>query len=149
MALQIDPDGRKTTEFECHDCGETAQRVWGFVLDDGDAHAIYFASLYRHDGDEAYVDVILSPTWADDVDDHETFGCRVGTIENQEDPGASLVTGGAAAPDTQLFGHKLTREEAMANPRLDEFWQVVDHILESDPLVRQHVFGPDAQEPVG
>lgn len=149
MALLIDPDGRKVAEFECHDCGEANQRVWGFILADGDAHAIFFASLYHHDGDEAWIDVILSPTWADDVDDHETFGCRVGPLEGQDDPGASLVTGGAAAPDTQLFGRKLTREDAMENPRLDDFWHVVDHILESDPLVRQHVFGPDVEEPVG
>jgi hypothetical protein len=37
----------------------------------------------------------------------------------------------------------------MENPRLDDFWHVVDHILESDPLVRRHVFGPDVEEPVG
>ena len=149
MALVIDPDGRKTTEFECPDCGETAQRVWGFILRDEDAHAVFFASLYDHDGHEAWIDVILSPTWADDADDHETFGCRVGPIQGQDEPGASLVTGGAEAPDSQLFGHKVTRDEALEHPKLNDFWEVVDHVLEHDPLVHDHVYGPDAAQPVG
>lgn len=144
MALKIDPEGRKVAEFDCPDCGEPSRRVWGFILRDGDAHAIFFASCYHHGGDEAWIDVILSPTWADDVDDHETFGCRVGPIEGQEEPGASLVTGGAEAPDSELFGHKLTRDEALEHPRLDDFWEVIDHILAEDPLVRQHIYGPSA-----
>lgn len=141
MALTIDPEGRKVVEFDCPDCGEQAQRVWGFILDDDNAYAVFFASLYHHDGHEVWIDVILSPTWADGVDDHETFGCRVGPIEGQDDPAASLVTGGAEAPDTQLFGRKLTREDALEHPRLDDFWAVVDHLLEHDPVVREHVYG--------
>ena len=141
MGLAIEPD-RKVSEFECPDCGGSVQRVTGFVLRDQDAYAVYYASCYHHDGHEAWFDVIFSSTWAEGVDDRETFGCRVGPIEGQTTPGASLTTGGSAFRDAEIFGRKLTREDAISHPRLPEFWEVVDHILVTDPLVRDHVYGP-------
>jgi hypothetical protein len=143
MSLEIDSD-RQVSEFSCPQCGGVIQRVTGFVYRDHDAHAVFFASCYHHGGHEAYIDVVFSPTWADGVDDRETFGCRVGPIEGQADPGATLVTGGAAFRDSARFGRKLTRDESLAHPRVGEFWAVVDHILAHDPLVREHVYGPGA-----
>jgi hypothetical protein len=128
VGLAIEAD-RKVNEFDCPDCGVPIQRVTGFVLRDDKAYAVYYASCYHHGGHEAWFDVIFSPTWAEGVDDHETFGCRVGPIEGQAEPGASLTTGGGAFRDSQIFGRKLSRDEALTNPRLAEFWEVVDYIL--------------------
>lgn len=143
VSIQIEPD-RQVNEFTCADCGEPIQRVTGFIARDQDAFAVYFASCYHHNGHEAWIDVICSPTWAGSVNDRETFGCRVGPVDGRSEPGASLVTGGAAFSDSETFGRKLTRDEALTHPRLPDFWEVVDHILTRDPLVREHVYGPDA-----
>lgn len=116
----------------------------GFIHRDGDALAVYFASCYHHGGHEVWIDVVFSPTWAEGVDDRETFGCRVGPIDGLNDIGSSLVTGGIAFPDSLNFGHKLTRDEALAHPRIREFWDVVDHVLTKDLLVREHIYGPGA-----
>ena len=47
---------------------------------------------------------------------------------------AAVVTGGAAFPDSLNFGRKLTRDEALVHPLLNDFWAVVDHILSHDQL---------------
>lgn len=143
VALTIDPE-RQVKEFTCEHCGGPSQRVTGFVHRDGDALAVYFASCYHHGGHEVWFDVVFSATWAEGVDDRVTFGCRVGPIEGQDDPASSLVTGGAAFRDSLNFGHKLTREEALAHPLLADFWAVVDHVLSHDQLVRDHIYGPGA-----
>lgn len=138
--LEIEAN-RTVAEIRCDHCAEPFQRVTGFVYRDGEAHAVYFASCYHHDGHEAFIDAVFSPTWQDGVDDHVTFGCRVGSLEREREPGASLVTGGAAFADKPLFGRKLSREDALSHPFLGDFWAVVDHILVNDPLVRDHVYG--------
>ena len=143
MALAIEPDV-KLVEHVCARCDEPFQRVTGFINHDGDAHAVYFASCYHHGGHEAWIDVIFSKTWEDGVDDRETFGCRVGPVAGQSEPAASLVTAGSAFRDSLLFGRKLTREQALAHPRLPDFWAVVDHVLTNDRVVRDHVYGPGA-----
>ncbi|MFI7307424.1 hypothetical protein ACIBM8_29870 [Micromonospora aurantiaca] len=56
-------------------------------------------------------------------------------------PAATLVNGGEVAGDSPIFGRKLSREEGLAHPRLAEFWQMVDLVLERDALVRRHLVG--------
>ena len=44
---------------------------------------------------------------------------------------------GSAGP---VHGAVLSREQALAHPRLPEFWQVVDFVLAEDPLVHAHLY---------
>src|SRR4051794_27424917 len=120
-------------------------RVTAFVRKNGDAYAIYYASCYHHDGHEAWIDVVFSPTWDEDADDHVTFGCRVGAVQGQVQPAASLVPAAAAWRDSRVFGHKLSRDEARDHPWLGEFWDLVDHVLTHDPAVSTHIYGPGAE----
>ena len=143
MGLTIEP-GARVSERDCPDCGQPFQRVAGYVSCDGDRYATYIASCYHHDGHEAYFDVVFSPTWASDVDDHETFGCRVGLIPGTTGLQASLTPAASPFPDSTLFGRKLNRDEALEHPRLTDFWAVVDHLLENDPVVRKHIYGEGA-----
>lgn len=117
----------------------------GFVYRHADAYAVYYASCYHHDGHEVWIDAIFSPTWEDEVDDHVTFGCRVGAFEGRLDPAATLVSAASAWADSRTFGHKLTREEALVHPLIGEFWILVDHILTHDRVVSKHLYGPGAQ----
>jgi hypothetical protein len=143
MRLSLDEDSRQLRRFVCDCCNTPAERTWAFVHRDGAAHAVYFASCYHHgDAHEAWIDVILGTWGTGSVDDHVTFGCRVGAVPGSPAPAASLVRGGDVAPDEPVFGRKLTREEALTHPRPPEFWQVVDLVLTNDHLVHQHVYGP-------
>jgi hypothetical protein len=141
LLIEADPS---VSEHTCGHCGERFQRVTAFVYRGRDAHAVYFASCYHHDGHEVFIDAVFSPTWEEGVDDHVTFGCRVGPIEGQTSPAASLTTAAAAFSDKPLFGLKLSREQALTHPLLGAFWSLVDHVLVNDPVVRRHVYGPGA-----
>lgn len=141
--LEIEP-GAKVVEGTCDHCGQPMTRVTGFVHRDGDACAVYYASCYHHDGHEVWIDAVFSPTWEEGTDDHFTFGCRVGRVDGQEEPAASLVPAAAAWGNSRVFGHKLSRDEALAHPMLGEFWALVDHLLIHDSVVSAHIYGTDA-----
>lgn len=138
----IDESSRQVRQFVCGCCNTPADRTWANVYDGDAALAVYYASCYHHRGvHEAWIDAILG-TWGHNrFDDHITFGCRVGPVENSPAPAATLVDGGAAAPDSPVFGQKLSREEGLNHPRLVQFWRVVDTILEHDEIVRRHLYG--------
>lgn len=142
--LEIEQDA-KVVHTTCDHCGEPMSRVTAFVTKNADAHAVYYATCYHHDGHEVWIDAIFSPTWAEGVDDRFTFGCRVGPVAGQAEPAASLVHAAQAWGDKPLFGQKLTRDQALAHPGLPEFWVLVDHVLVQDPVVRAHLYGPDAR----
>nr|WP_300052465.1 hypothetical protein [uncultured Nocardioides sp.] len=142
LAIEANP---KVTEHACDHCSQPFRRVQGYVYREGDAHAVYIASCYHHDGHEVFIDAVFSPTWEDEADDHVTFGCRVGPIAGQSDPAATLVAGASAFTDRPFFGRKLSREEGLEHPLLGEYWALVDHVLVHDPVVRDHVYGPGAE----
>jgi hypothetical protein len=137
--LFIEP-GAQVVEHPCADCGRVFQWVTAFVYRDGDADAIYYASCYHHDGHEVWIDATFSTTWADGVDYRVSFGCRVGAIEGHDGPPASLVPAGAFS-DSDNFGRRFTRDDALAHPQLSEFWELVDDVLDHDPVVYSHVYG--------
>lgn len=140
VTLTFDPE-RGSNELTCADCGAHYTLVKGFVYEDHAAHAIYFAACHNHDEvHEAWIDVILGSFGEGDPTDHVTFGCRVGPIPGQLEPQASLVPAGRPYNDP-ILGQKLTREEALAHPRLDDYWAVVDFVLTEDPIVHEHVYG--------
>jgi hypothetical protein len=62
-------------------------------------------------------------------------------VAGSPDPAATLVNGGAAAPDSPIFGRKLSRDEGLAHLRLADFWAIVDAVLERDELVHRHLYG--------
>jgi hypothetical protein len=140
--LEIEP-GAKVVEGSCDHCGQPMTRVTAFVFRDTDAYAVYYASCYHHDGHEVWMDAVFSPTWDDGADDHFTFGCRFGSVAGQAEPAATLVSAAAAWGESRVFGHKLSREEALGHPMIDEFWELVDHILTHDPVVSAHLYGPN------
>ncbi|WP_433725739.1 hypothetical protein ACQP2Y_07280 [Actinoplanes sp. CA-051413] len=145
MNLMIDESSRQIRQFVCQCCNTNAERTWANLYQDGTAVAVYFATCYHHDGvHEAWIDAILGSWGHNQFEDHITFGCRVGPVANSPLPAATLVDGGAAAPDSPIQGQKLSRDEGLGHPRLAEFWQLVDHVLEHDDLVRRHIYGTAA-----
>lgn len=144
--LSLDPE-RSVRDADCAKCGRREKRVKLFVLRDGNAYAVCFASLHDHAGAAvAWLDVIFG-TWSEDqASDHVTFGCRVGPVEGQVDPAASLVTAAQPFADRPIFGRKLTRDQALRHPGLGEFWSVVDHVLVNDADVHAHVYGAPRSE---
>ena len=140
MALTFD-EASDVTENECDQCGATFTLVKSLINDAGGAHAVAFSALHHHDGQhEAWIDAILG-TFDKDCSDHMTFGCRVGPIDGSPEPAATAVQAATPYGDRPIWGHKLSRDEALEHERVGEYWQVVDFLLEHEPVIRAHVCG--------
>jgi hypothetical protein len=139
-ALSFDPE-RSVELKSCDACGRGYTLVKSFLFDDDEPHAVLFAALHDHGEAEAWIDVILGTFGTEDFTDHVTFGCRVGPVDGQEEPAATLVNAARPYGDSPLFGRKLARDEAIAHTLLPGFWRVVDFVLVSDPDVHFHVYG--------
>lgn len=135
-------DGESTIDRStCHDCGAEFLLVKSFVLDTNGPHAIAFTALHHHEDSEAWMDVIFGSFEGDaSQDDRITFGCRVGPVEGSQEPAASAVQAAVPYTDSQAFGHKLSRDEALDHARLPEFWRVVDFLLENEAVINHHMY---------
>ena len=128
---------RQVTEHTCSSCGRGYELVKGFAYEGPDAHAIYFAACHHHGGGhEVWIDVVFGE-WDDAFTDHVTFSCRITSA------GASLHTPPVAVKgEAPFFGRKLTREDALVEPRLVAFWELVDHVVEHDDTIAGHLYRP-------
>lgn len=135
-------DGESTIERStCGECGAEFLLVKSFVLNAEGPHAIAFTALHHHQGSEAWMDVVFGSFEADSPhDDRITFGCRVGAVEGSREPGATAVDAAIPYRDSPTFGHKLSREEALAHARLQDFWETVDFLLTDEPTINHHVY---------
>ena len=134
-------DGDSTVDRRrCRDCGADYLLVKSFVLDSAGPYAIAFTALHHHVDHEAWMDVIFGSFEAEGSDRRITFGCRVGPVEGSDEPAATAVQAAVPYADSLMFGHKLSRDEALAHERLADFWGVVDFLLESEPTVSHHVY---------
>jgi hypothetical protein len=138
-----DESYRGGVEKICDCCGQPSRRTWSMVIRDHQPYALFFAACYDHgDVRESWIDVVFG-TWGNGTDyhDHVTFGCRFGPVDNSPLPAATAVDAAAVAPDGPLFGSKLSRAEALAHPRISDFWEVVDFVVETDLVVHEHHYG--------
>ncbi|HMT18484.1 MAG TPA: hypothetical protein PKD20_03145 [Candidatus Saccharibacteria bacterium] len=110
-----------------------------FILDRGEAFTVAFLEAHRHNNKpEVYFTCILG-SWDDENDqnDHVTFACRYGEVVGQSELACTLTD----VPNSfvnSLSGQKLTRTEGLKHEKINEFWHVVDYLLESDSDL--HIF---------
>ena len=103
--------------------------VKSFVLDNSGPYAIAFSALHWHGEAEAWIDVTFGAFEGDAADDYRTtFGCRVGRVEGSDEPAATAVQAAVPYSNGPVFGHKLSRDEALAHARVADFWRVVDFL---------------------
>lgn len=140
--LGLDESFRNGTTKQCDCCQRPSERTWCMITQAGLPYAMYFAACYDHaQYRESWIDVIFG-TWDNppDYGDHVTFGGRYGPVQGGT-LGLTVVDGASVAPDGPLFGHKLTRQEALGDPNYAQFTEVVDFVLQNDPLLHHHHYG--------
>lgn len=132
MNLRLEIWGRDV--MACPDCGGDRVVYTGEVGTDTVTVAVFGAFLYDHPGNpEVYIDATFGTFGQDDPAshaDHITFGSRTGHMDEHPHFGCSLVTGGEMAPEEPFFGVRLTRDQALAHAKVQDFWVVNDMILE-------------------
>jgi hypothetical protein len=145
--LTIDEGWRGGVTRTCECCGHESERTWCMVNSDAAPYAVFFAACYDHGAvRESWIDVVFG-TWGQgaEYDDHVSFGCRFGPVGNAGTLAATAVDAASVAPDNSLFGRKLSRSAALSHSMLPEFWQVVDFVLATDPLLHRYHYDHDAR----
>ena len=123
--------------FVCGQCSVEHPRAAGDILRDGEPHA-YMRSTPAG-GDSVGYDVYLyvAPVTGDEPAFDATF--RVLYASHDERGHGHSMQGGARFENGERVA-SLTREEALAHPRLQDVWDVLDWLAFADPMAHQVVF---------
>lgn len=134
--------GDEVANKTCQCCGEQYKSVVGFIKQNNDAYAVYFATLQTgHPAITVGLTVSIGKWWDDTALDErhwiyltvrpspENFNMRI------EEPNCSPHL------NFKSLGIALTREEALASSMREDFFAVADYIVAEDPAVNSYLMG--------
>ena len=131
---------RTERSVACDECGGWFPTVSGLVRSsDGSLDAAYAASGHTDEPREAALDVTFGAVEGDvPAPELLTFSCylRADGAMSVDAPVALRADAGHAPR-----GRVLTRDEARAHPRIDDFWLIVDAIAPNEPVIHHAVHG--------
>ena len=131
----IDLSDREVLRIRCDRCGSEYDRVVIFVTWNGAPHAVVSAVCHGHPNREVWLDATFG-SWVEPFADHVTMSCRV------SEAGAGLVDPlVASAGNAEYYGKRLSRNEALEDPRLPVLWSLVDEVVIEVREVRDQVYG--------
>ncbi len=132
--------GEELSDIGCHDCGGTHKSAYGFINQDGDAYALYFATLYTGHAEPSVGLTLSVGKWWDDeaVGERSWVFLNIRSEENEYrmqflDPTLSHHRGYKA------MGKPLSREAALESPLRSAFFEVADFIVINDPAVNSYL----------
>jgi len=140
MSLSIEP-GRSTTNL-CGCCGKTSHTHRGFVSQEGQAFAVYFAGFTEDHGAPMLTLVVSLGDWSPKGTpaDREAAVIKVRNVGGEIE---MMVQGPLDQPwnDIGVLGRLLSREEMLAGPRKGEFFHIADHVIAEDQRVVPYLRG--------
>lgn len=134
--------GDEVTNKTCECCGEQYKNVVGFITQDNDAYAIYFAQLQTgHPEITVGLTVSIGKWWDDTALDERHWIYLV--VKPSPDNFNMRIEEPSYSPhaDFKPLGIALTREEALANILLQDFFAVADFVVVEDPAVNSYLMG--------
>jgi hypothetical protein len=138
--LKIEFEPPTTDSKPCECCGGFTTRLTRFVYLDGNAYAVYYA-LFSDNHPDGFVSVLISiGEWANDAPPSGrcTFYLRIWTSVDNFQVTVRDVT---ESPWGEIpnFGRALSREEALAHPRIKDIFHISDHIVTEDTPIIQYL----------
>lgn len=128
----------ETKYSPCQCCKGRMTNLTRFVAKDGDAFAIYHATLTeQHPELGVYLAIGVDDDWSKpESPSRVAFACWLSPAENEI---RVSVTDRAESPwsESKVLGRMLDREEALASPLIDEVFHLTDHIVKQDAVIRE------------
>ncbi len=125
----------------CVCCGGKTTRLTRLVYRDGVAYAAYYAQFSQHHPNHHHVSLYISiGEWAEDAPPSRrcSFYLHLWSDGTQYQ---FSVRDAAESPwgQVEIFGTTIDREDALVHPKINEVFQLADHILSADIPIREYL----------
>ena len=136
--------GDEVANKTCGCCGEQYKSVAGFIKQDNDAYAVYFATLQTGHPDITVGLTVSIGKWWDDTALDERHWIYL-TVEPSPENFNMRIEEPDCSPhsDFKSLGIALSREEVLASSMKEAFFAVADYIVVEDPAVNSYLMGKE------
>jgi hypothetical protein len=129
--MELTIEHGKETVGRCGHCGKVSHTIRGFVSNETGPYAVYFAGYTEKHEDGIGTLIISLGNWGEGAtpDDRRAVLLRVRGRKME-----MMVGDADDSPwtDIEVLGRILSRDEALKNPRIKDYYHVADHIVAED-----------------
>lgn len=132
--IEIEFEPPETYTCEC--CGKDTVRLTRFVLNDGNAHAVYYAQYSKGHESDRVRGIIGLGDWGEEAKPSDRVAFPFELWIKDDNYNVALVDA-AESPwhDATFIGRVLNRDEALGHPLCKEAFHITDHIVSEDPQI--------------
>jgi hypothetical protein len=131
-------EAKEPTYCEC--CGNKTLTVHGFVYNNNDAHAVYFASWTIGHMEKGVTIAIGLGEWGDgaSLSQRRSVGLECRTTEEQ-------IQFAVIDPEqspwgcSEFLGRMLHRDAALKDVEIKEFFHIAEHLVHDDPRISEFI----------
>ncbi len=110
------------------------------MSEDGSAYAIYYVRFTEGHRPPAVSTLVSVGDWADDAPPSSRVAVALELSVNPEGRAARVLERSESPwQHVEIMGEVLSRDAALAHPRLEDVFHIIDHIADDDPLIRAHL----------
>ena len=129
----------------CKCCGGTSTTVTRFVHKDGKAHAAYFARVSDNHPERLASILVGLGEWGEGTTEAQRRSFALEVRKGASGFEVRVVDAAASQwPRAKVLGRTLDRDEALADPQIDEVFHITDHMVVDDAVIREYFRRPDA-----
>ena len=128
--------GEDETPQTCHCCGEVGSSGHGFVYENGDAHAVYYAAWSDAHPERGVSLAIALGEWSDDSTPADRTCVGIQAFEGERDVHFRFVEPEDSPwPNTDLLGPMLRRDLALHHDMRQHFLKLAELVVLRHPAV--------------
>src|SRR5437868_558522 len=106
--------GGSSEPYLCPCCNQVSQTIWGFVYEDGDAHAVYYAGWTLGHKHEGVTIAIGLGEWGDDTGPEGRYSVGLEARTTDSDILFAVIDPDRSPwGNTEFIGRMLSRDEAL------------------------------------
>ena len=125
--------GESSRHSPCQDCGEQTLVVWGYVYEDGNAHAVYYASWTPGHLERGAQLIVSIEGWGEGSDASKRSCVAVNCLMGEDRPGYMVINASESMWGHETFlGSMLSRNQALETGVSQQAFQILDRIAEED-----------------
>jgi hypothetical protein len=138
--IEIELEPATTKLCEC--CGTETVSLTRFVLQDGSAHAVYYAQYSRGHESERINGLVSLGEWGESATPDERLAFPFQLWATEDNYNVALVDASASPwSHVTYLGRILDRQEALSHPWCKEVFHITDHMVSDDPEVKAFLNG--------
>lgn len=138
--LNVEPGATVNVE-PCRCCGKERRASFGFIHDDGETVAFYYAALEPRQHDERSIVAAVSlGDWGHEVDPSTRYAAviRAKLVEGEIEL-TFLEPADSPVKDRAMLGNIMSKADAIASATRDRFIEIAGAVLLEDPDVNEHI----------